>query len=96
MNTKYLIVPNVIDELLSNIVYKIVEHFHPDKIILFGSYVWGEPTDNSDVDILVILNNHGSPIRKSAEISMIARPKFLPMDIIVRTPLEIEGRINAG
>ncbi|MCD4843069.1 MAG: hypothetical protein K8R25_01125 [Methanosarcinales archaeon] len=33
---------------------------------------------------------HGSPIRKAAEISMIARPKFLPMDIIVRTPFEIE------
>ena len=91
-----LIVPDVTDALLSEIVSKIVKHFHPEKIILFGSRAWGEPTGESDLDILVVMNIDGSPIRKAAEISRIARPRFLPMDIIVRTPDEIEHRKGIG
>ena len=90
------IVPEVTDALLSEMVSKIVKHFHPDKVILFGSRAWGAPTSESDLDILVVMDIDGSPIRKAAEISMIARPRFLPMDIIVRTPDEIEHRIGIG
>ena len=89
-------VPDVTDTLLSEIVSKIVKHFHPDKVILFGSRAWGEPTKESDLDILVVMDGDGSPIRKAAEISRIARPGFLPMDIIVRTSDEIERRIGIG
>ena len=91
-----LTVPDVTSNLLSEMVSKIVKHFHPDKVILFGSRAWGKPTGESDLDILVVMDLEGSPIRKAAEISMIARPKFLPMDIIVRTPDEIERRIRIG
>ena len=94
--TARLIVPDVTDTLLSDIVSKIVKHFHPEKIILFGSRAWGEPTEESDLDILVVMDVDGSPIRKASEISRIARPRFLPMDIIVRTPDEIEHRIRMG
>ena len=89
-------VPDVTDALLSEMVSKIVKHFHPDKIILFGSRAWGEPTRGSDLDLLVVMDVDGSPIRKASEISRIARPRFLPMDIIVRTSDEIERRIRMG
>jgi len=89
-------VPDVTDALLSEMVSKIVEHFHPDKVILFGSRAWGEPTRESDLDILVVMDVDGSPIRRAAEISRIARPRFLPMDIIVRTSDEIEHRMEIG
>lgn len=75
---------------------KIVNHFHPEKIILFGSHVWGDPTNYSDVDILVIMDVEGSSFQKEAEISKIARPKLLPMNIIVRTPEQIRYRIKIG
>jgi len=91
-----LIIPDVTDALLSEIVSKIVKHFHPDKVILFGSRAWEEPTKESDLDILVVMDVDGSPIRKAADISRIARPRLLPMDIIVRTPDEIEHRIKIG
>jgi len=91
-----LTIPDVTDTLLREIVSKIVKHFHPDKIILFGSRAWGEPTRESDLDLLVVMNIDGSPIRKAADISRIARPRLLPMDIIVRTPDEIEHRIKIG
>ena len=95
-DTAHPIIPDVTDALLSEMVSKIVKHFHPEKIILFGSRAWGEPTKESDLDILVVMDVDGSPIRKAAEISRITRPRFLPMDIIVRTPDEIEHRIGIG
>ena len=50
-DTVSLIVPDVTDALLSEMVSKIVKHFHPDKVILFGSRAWGEPTKKSNPDI---------------------------------------------
>lgn len=84
------------EDVLSRIATKIAENFQPEKIILFGSHAWGNPTTESDVDILVIMDVEGSPIRKEAEISKIARPKFVPMDIIVRTPEQIQYRLKIG
>jgi len=95
-NPTRLTVPDVTDTLIREMVSKIVKHFHPDKIILFGSRAWGEPTRESDLDLLVVMDVDGSPIRKAADISRIARPRLLPMDIIVRTPDEIEHRIEIG
>ncbi len=57
------IVLNVTDALLSDMVSKIVKHFHPDKVILFGSR-----TGEHDLDLLVIMDVDSSPIRKAAEI----------------------------
>ena len=50
-----LTVPDVTDTLLREMVSKIVKHFHPDKIILFGSRTWGALTRANDVDILVVI-----------------------------------------
>ena len=33
----------------------IADEFQPDKIILFGSYAYGTPNEDSDVDLLVIM-----------------------------------------
>jgi len=95
-DTARLIVPDITDALLLEMVSKIVKHFHPDKVILFGSRAWGAPTKESDLDLLVVMDIDGSPVRKAAEISRISRPRFLPMDIIVRTSDEIERRIRIG
>ncbi len=83
-------------EELSDIVAKVIKHFQPEKIILFGSCAWGTPTTYSDLDILVIMNVDGSLIRKEALISKVARPKLVPMDIIVRTPEQIQHRLEIG
>ncbi len=95
-DTASLIIPDVTDSLIQEMVSKIVKHFNPDKVILFGSRAWGKPTGESDVDILVVMDVDGSPIRKASEISRIARPRFLPIDIVVRTPDEIEHRKGIG
>jgi predicted nucleotidyltransferase len=48
--------PEVTEKLLQDITRRIVEAFHPVKIILFGSYAYGTPHRDSDVDLFVIMD----------------------------------------
>jgi predicted nucleotidyltransferase len=70
----------------------VAREFHPDKIILFGSYAYGTPHDDSDVDILVIIPAR-SPLVMAARIDNAINPPF-PLDIIVRTPSEMRWRLE--
>jgi predicted nucleotidyltransferase len=71
---------------------RIAEEFRPDRIILFGSYAYGEPTEDSDVDILVIMPFVGKPVYKAIEIRTRIGAHF-PMDLIVRTPQQVQERV---
>jgi predicted nucleotidyltransferase len=75
--------------------HQIARQFHPNKIILFGSYAYGKPTEDSDVDILVIMSFKGRNPEKATEIWMETRPKF-PIDIMVRKPEEMKKRLAMG
>ena len=68
------------------------ELFRPEKIILFGSYAYGNPTEDSDVDILVVMPHKGASYLKASEISTKVRNAF-PMDLLVRSPAIIRQRI---
>jgi predicted nucleotidyltransferase len=96
MKLKKITPPKITDKMISNIVTKIVNNFNPEKIILFGSFVWGKPKEWSDIDILVIMKYRGSSPKVAAKISNLAKPKLVPMDILVRTPQEIEKRVKLG
>src|SRR6266849_8756756 len=72
----------------------VVERFQPEKIILFGSYAYGEPHADSDVDILVVTparNQIDQAVRIDREID----PPF-PLDLIVRTPKTLAWRLEEG
>jgi predicted nucleotidyltransferase len=71
---------------------RIAREFRPVRIILFGSYAYGEPTDDSDVDILVILPFTGKPVYKAIEIRAKVDP-HIPVDLIVRTPQQVKERV---
>ncbi len=71
----------------------IVQYFRPLRIILFGSYGYGAPTMDSDVDLLVVLPSAKHGARKSWEILEKTNPRF-PVDILVRTPRQIKQRIE--
>ncbi len=74
---------------------RIASEFHPDRIILFGSYARGAPTVDSDVDLLVVLPFEGRAVDKSVEIRLKLRPPF-PIDLIVRTPEKVRERVEMG
>jgi predicted nucleotidyltransferase len=73
---------------------QVAEHFQPDQINLFGSYAYGTPHADSDVDILVVM-----PARNQRDqahkIHWTLQPPF-PLDIIVRTPKNLKWRLEAG
>jgi len=74
---------------------KIVQQFRPQKVILFGSYAYGTPTEDSDVDLLVILPFEGRNPEKATEIWMATKPRF-PLDLMVRKPTEYKERLAMG
>jgi len=88
--------PPVTDALLADITRRIVEKFHPYKVVLFGSYAYGEPHIYSDVDLLVVMDSDEPMAKRIMRVAEVAKVKFLPMDIIVRTPAEMEERLAMG
>jgi len=74
---------------------QVGREFGAQKVILFGSYANGQPTEDSDVDILVITPHQGHSVDTSVAIRMQLRPQ-LPLDLIVRTQKKIQQRIAAG
>jgi len=79
-------------EKILQISKAIYDEFNPEKIILFGSYAYGNPQDDSDVDLLVILPYEGSSFSKTWEILNKIKPNFA-IDLLVRTPVEIDQRL---
>lgn len=77
----------------------IKERFNPDKVVLFGSYAYGKPSYDSDVDLLVIMDTPLKFYKQSAIIRLAIDEKFgisFPMDIVVRNQNEIEKRLKEG
>jgi predicted nucleotidyltransferase len=85
----------VTEELLRQITQRIVEEFTPEKVILFGSHAWGKPHRDSDVDLLVMMETGQPTIQVAAAIARAARPRFLALDVLVKTPQEVAERARA-
>ena len=68
--------------------------FQPEKIILFGSYAYGQPHADSDVDILVVMPARNE-IDQAVRIDRVIDPAF-PLDLIVCTPKNIAWRLKEG
>lgn len=74
---------------------RIAEQFQPERIILFGSYARGDPTPDSDVDLLVVLPFKGKNFHKSLEIINRVVPLFA-VDILARRPDDTRHRYDLG
>ena len=76
---------------LPRAIQRIVSELKPEKIILFGSYAYGNPTPDSDVDLLVIMKTKAKEIDRYLAVSNLLYPRQFPVDILVKTPKEIEA-----
>jgi predicted nucleotidyltransferase len=72
---------------------QIAREFSPRSIILFGSYAYGKPTLDSDVDLLVIMPHEGRATDQAIKISSRLQHRF-PIDLIVRSPEEVRRRLK--
>lgn len=78
-------------------IERIVRELKPEKIILFGSYAYGTPTPDSDVDLLVVMNTQErSPIKRALPVMRLIVPRPFDTDILVRTPDEVERSRRDG
>jgi len=75
---------------------QIADKFQPDKIILFGSYAYGKPRPESDVDLLVVMDTSLRSRQQRLEISRALSPRPFPLDVIVHTPQQIQERLEMG
>jgi predicted nucleotidyltransferase len=80
--------PNIPMAAIRRFARRIAERFHPEKIILFGSYAYGTPHAESDVDLLVIMPAY-DVVNQAIRICGAFEREFV-YDLIVRTPKQIE------
>ena len=79
-------------KVIKRFAAEVAARLKPKKIILFGSYAYGQPGYDSDVDILVVLPFKGKAVRKAIEIRNRVNAR-IPLDLIVRTPEQVAERI---
>jgi uncharacterized protein len=80
--------PNIPMAAIRRYARQIAEKFDPDKIILFGSYAYGQPHEWSDVDLLVVMRARNQ-IDQSLRIIFAVEAPF-SLDLIVRTPKRLQ------
>ena len=73
-------------------VRQVVEKFHPEKVILFGSHAYGKPDADSDVDLLVVMPAKNE-LSQSIRIRQATDARF-PMDLLVCTPGNLAKRLS--
>jgi predicted nucleotidyltransferase len=78
--------------LIETMMERIVRHFQPLQLILFGSHARGEATPRSDVDLLVVMPQVSDKRRVTIEIRRILADLPICKDIIITTPEEIARR----
>src|SRR5436190_11647871 len=86
--------PNIPMAAIRRFARQIAEKFHPDKIILFGSYAYGAPHNESDVDLLVIMPCRNT-IDQAIRIDCAFNRPF-SLDLIVRTPYDVKQGLKEG
>jgi predicted nucleotidyltransferase len=83
------------EEVIRELVAQIASEFQPKRIILFGSYAYGNPRPESDVDLLVIMDTPLSEIEQALQIRRKIKPRF-GVDLLVYKPARLEDRVRLG
>jgi predicted nucleotidyltransferase len=83
---------------IEKIVKRIADEYRPPKVIHCGSHVWGQPTDDSDIDLLIVQETAERFIERWVTVrALIADPaRRVPVEPIVVTPEELDRRLACG
>ncbi|ODS34973.1 MAG: hypothetical protein A7316_10920 [Candidatus Altiarchaeales archaeon WOR_SM1_86-2] len=87
-----------IKTILSEIVEKLKSEYKPLKIILFGSYAYGNPAEDSDIDLLILKNTNRRRVDRFVGVKRIIYDsnRKIPVSPLVYTPNELEERLRMG
>ena len=84
-------------ELIDEVVATIVEHVHPDRIVLFGSHARSDAGPDSDLDLMVEMDSDLKPADRAIAIDALFPRRLWPLDVVVYTPAEVKldsGRVG--
>jgi len=87
-----------VQHTLQKIVHRLVEGYHPQRVILYGSLAYGEPDEDSDIDLLIIKDTSETPLERRVHVRRLVfdperRISFSPL---VLTPDELAHRLALG
>ena len=87
-----------IQKVLDDVVNTLISEYHPERILLFGSFASGEAGETSDIDLLIVKESQESPYRRAVRVRRLLRdPKRrTPIDLLVVTPQELAQRLEIG
>jgi predicted nucleotidyltransferase len=80
---------------IRNVSAEIAREFQPEQIVLFGSHADGRATDDSDVDLLVVMPFQGNGARMAVDILNRIQPD-IPVELLVRTPRQLRERLASN
>ncbi len=85
-------------EVIQNILEKLISEYSPQKVILFGSYAYGEPNPDSDIDLLIVKETTERFIDRWVTVQRILTGTHysIPLETFVLTPQEVEKRLAVG
>jgi predicted nucleotidyltransferase len=88
----------VAQEIIQDILGKLLASYSPQKVILFGSYAYGNPQPDSDIDLLVVKETSERFIDRWVTVRrLLSDPRrTLPLEVIVLTPQEVSKRLDIG
>ena len=87
--------PTANDPILAEVIRRLVDAYHPDKIYLFGSVARGDATPDSDYDFMVIVpDNAPAELRDCGRAYTALRGLGLAKDILVWKRSQFEGRLE--
>ena len=81
---------------IKKIVDQIKKKYKPEKVILFGSFAYGKPNKDSDVDLFIVKKTKETRIKRHLKVDRMLLDRDIPLDILVYTPQEIKKRISLG
>ncbi|MBI4726801.1 nucleotidyltransferase domain-containing protein [candidate division TA06 bacterium] len=86
------------EEIIKKIAQALVKGYQPEKIILFGSYAYGEPNSQSDIDLLIIKETEQTFFKRLLDVRRLVSEirRGYPFEPLVFTPEEIEARLKLG
>ena len=79
---------------ITRVVRHVARRFDPDQIILFGSYAYGSPTADSDVDLLIVMSHRGPGHGVATKIRLDLGGVAFPMDLLVRSAAELRKGVS--
>ncbi len=88
--------PKQIQLELQQITRKIIAKFRPEKIILFGSNAWGNPSAESDLDLLIVKKSRQNILDLMRQVDRILSKRTVALDILVYTPQRLQMRLDLG